>query len=158
MQGISSPRVRRPRLPDPHAPAALTVSLPRRVRFEEVDSLHMMWHGNYTSWMEDGREAVGEKYGIHYLDFHSNGVVIPIKTINLDFKQPLRYRETYSINTTLHWNEAALLEFCYTITGSSGLMTVAHTTQLMLSTEGTLLLEAPEFYRDFCRRWRGGQL
>ncbi len=35
-----------------------------RVRFSEVDSLKMVWHGSYVKYMEDGREAFGREFGL----------------------------------------------------------------------------------------------
>lgn len=136
----------------------LTVSVERTVRFEEVDPLGIMWHGRYASWLEDGREALGKRYGIHYLDFHILGVEVPLKTYSLDFRAPLRYGETYRVNTSLLWNEAALLEYAYTITDGGGMiMTTGSTIQLMVTGEGSLLLDAPDFYKAFCLRWREGE-
>ena len=39
-----------------------------RVRFNETDSLGIVWHGNYITYFEDGREDFGIKTGISYLD------------------------------------------------------------------------------------------
>ena len=34
------------------------------IRFSEVDAMNVVWHGNYLKFFEDGREALGEKYGL----------------------------------------------------------------------------------------------
>lgn len=137
----------------------LTVSVPRTVRFEEVDALGIAWHGRFASWLEDGREALGDRYGVRYTDFHAQGVSVPLKVFHLDFFHPLRYRQSYVVNASLLWSDAALLDFEYTITDAENVvMASGYTTQLMIGREGRLLLEAPAFYRDFCRRWREGSL
>ena len=42
-----------------------------KVRFSEVDSMKIVWHGNYVHYFEDGREAFGKKYeGLSYLDMY----------------------------------------------------------------------------------------
>ena len=38
-----------------------------RVRFSEVDSMGVVWHGNYLKYFEDGREAFGRKHGLGYV-------------------------------------------------------------------------------------------
>ena len=43
------------------------------VRFSEVDSLQIVWHGHYIEYMEEAREAFGKKYGLSYLDWKANG-------------------------------------------------------------------------------------
>lgn len=139
--------------------APLNTCVQREVRFEECDPLGIMWHGRYASWLEDGREALGKLHGIHYLDFYTHGVAIPIKVFHLDYSQPLRYGNAYAVHTSLFWSEAALLDMEYRITDSAGrLMTSGWTTQLMVSLDGELLLEQPEFYRLFRESWMRGEV
>ena len=147
---------RRPRSDDGVPP--LQVRIERSVRFEEVDAMSYMWHGRYASWLEDGREEIGKRYQISYLDFFRHGVATPIKLFHLDFRQPLRYAQTYSIHVSLLWNEAALLDFEYTLKDNAdAVTTTGRTTQLMISLDGELLLEQPAFYKAFCERWRQGR-
>ena len=35
-----------------------------KVRFSEVDSMAVVWHGNYVKYLEDGREAFGLQFGV----------------------------------------------------------------------------------------------
>ena len=154
------PSSRRLKCTDDSGISPLQVCIKRTVRFEEVDAVNYMWHGRYASWLEDGRDALGTAYSLNYLDFFHHGVSIPLKLFHLDFHQPLRYAQTYSIHASLLWNEAAVLDFEYTLMDSEGTVTTTgFTTQLMLSLDGKLLLEQPAFYKDFCERWRkGGRL
>lgn len=48
----------------------LTERFEQRVRFDEVDSLGIVWHGHYVKYLEDGREAWGRKYGLTYLGMY----------------------------------------------------------------------------------------
>jgi len=133
----------------------VSISIKRRVRFEEVDAVTFMWHGRYASWLEDGREAIGAAHGISYENFHDSNVAIPLKTFNLDFIAPLRYNIEYSIATSLIWSEAALLEFEYQILDcDNNIMTEGSTIQLMTTLQGGLLLEAPSFYQTFREKWK----
>ena len=52
------------------------------VRFNEADPLGIVWHGHYIRYFEDGREDFGKQFGIGYLDFYKNGLVIPV--VNVD--------------------------------------------------------------------------
>ena len=61
------------------------------VRFNEADPLGIVWHGHYIRYFEDGREAFGNKYGIGYLDFYREGLIVPIVNVQCDFKRSLRY-------------------------------------------------------------------
>ena len=50
-------------------PKPIKHKIERKVRFDELDPLNIVWHGNYASFFEEGRIALGDKYGISYLIF-----------------------------------------------------------------------------------------
>ena len=58
-------------------PPPLRILVQRRVRFEEVDPLGIVWHGRYPGYFEDARVALGSRYGIGYEDFIRHGVPVP---------------------------------------------------------------------------------
>ena len=42
------------------------------IRFSEVDSMNVVWHGSYPLYFEDAREEFGRKYGLGYMTFLTN--------------------------------------------------------------------------------------
>ena len=44
----------------------LSVNIDFTVPFYDLDAIQMVWHGNYVKYMENAREAFGDKY--HLLD------------------------------------------------------------------------------------------
>jgi len=144
---------------DEGAPASLTATVDRRVRFEELDPLGMVWHGRYVSFFEDGRVAFGDRFGMSYAEFHAAGVAAPIVQLHLDYASPSRFDETLRIETIAHWTEALRLNFEYRITATEGrLVARGYTVQLFTDSEGGLLLASPPFIETFRRRWRAGEL
>lgn len=140
-------------------PDPLRVRIERTVRFEEVDSLGIVWHGRYPSYFEDARVALGQKYGIGYMDFYSQGVIAPIKKMHFDYYRPLRFDETMQIEGILHWSEAARLNFEFIIRNGSGeLSTTGYSVQMLLDKNGNILVVPPGFYEGFCRKWEAGEL
>ena len=141
------------------APAPLRVEVERKVRFEEVDPLGIVWHGRYASYFEDARAALGDQYGIGYMDFYRNGVRAPVKIFHVDYHQPLRFREKFVIEGILHWSEAARINYEFTIRSSKGeVATTGYTVQVMLDLEDNLFMVPPPFYMEFCNRWKAGEL
>lgn len=137
----------------------LLVSAERRVRFEEADSLGIVWHGRYPSYFEDARAALGEKYGIGYLSLYENGIVAPIKQIHIDYERPLRFGERFFIEGRLHWSDAARINISYAIVNAQKqITTTGYTVQVMLDRDFNLLLVPPPFYEGFRQRWRAGGL
>ena len=58
--------------------ATLTNRTTFRVRFSEIDSMQIVWHGEYVRYFEDGREAFGKQYGLDYMSIYREGYMVPI--------------------------------------------------------------------------------
>jgi acyl-CoA thioester hydrolase len=142
---------------NPQAPAPLMSKTNRRVRFEEIDALGMVWHGRYPSYFEDGRIAFGDQYGLTYHSFITHQVLAPIVQMHMDYKAPLRFDQIFQIETTLHWNEAMRLDFSYLLRNDTG-QTVAtgYTVQVLTDTNGAILFIPPDWIHDFREKWRTG--
>lgn len=91
-----------------------TIEVP--VRFSEVDSLRVVWHGHYVKYFEDGRESFGKQYGLGYLDiFNAEGLAVPIVDLQCQYKKPLEYGDSAIIETTFINTPAAKLIFEFKI-------------------------------------------
>ncbi len=125
-----------------------------QVRFSEVDSMGVVWHGNYVRYFEDGREAFGNKYGISYLDFAREGVVIPLVKINCDYKKPLRYGDTATIETRFVNSDAAKLLYSYTIrrNNTEEIVATGSSVQVFLNPDMELLLGFPPFFLEWKKK------
>ena len=140
-------------------PAPLRHKVERRVRFEEVDALGIVWHGRYSSYFEDARAGLGEKYGVGYMDFYRQGVVAPIKKIHIDYQRPLRFQECFTVESRLYWAEAARINMEFIIRDIQGrVTTTGYTVQMMLDLNETPLMVPPPFYREFRERWKSGRV
>ncbi|MFO7814068.1 MAG: acyl-CoA thioesterase [Pelovirga sp.] len=143
----------------PDAPPPLRIRVQRRVRFEEVDPLGIVWHGRYPSYLEDGRVALGGKYGLGYMDFYHHGVMAPIKQMHLDYLLPLRFEEEFSIEALLHWSDATRLNHEFILRNQAEqVVTTGYTVQLLTDSQQRVLLVPPPFYEEFRQRWRAGEL
>ena len=152
--------MRRPYFPfKQDAPEPLRAIVRRRVRFEEVDPLGIVWHGRYPGYFEDARVALGEKYGIGYLDFYQQGVVTPIKKMHINYIRPLKYAEEFTVEAIMHWTEAARMNIEYIIRNNNQqITTTGYTVQLFMDIQQNLLFSSPPFYMEFCERWKAGKL
>jgi acyl-CoA thioester hydrolase len=69
----------------------LKASVEVAVRFSEVDSMNIVWHGAYALYFEDAREAFGKQYGLGYLDIFGHGYYAPLVDLRFGYKRPLIY-------------------------------------------------------------------
>ena len=118
------------------------------VRFNEVDSMGIVWHGSYAKYFEDGREDFGKKYGLGYLDIFGSGFYAPLVNLDFKFKKPLVYGDTAVVKTTFLNTRAAKIIFDYEITkpGSDAIIATGSSVQVFLNKSYELVLYNPEFY------------
>ncbi len=121
-----------------------------KVRFSEVDSMGIVWHGNYVKYLEDAREAFGKKYGISYMDIYKNhGFMIPLVKLDIDYKNQLFYEDEIIVKTTLHDSPAAKIIFTYEMYRKSDkqLILTAETVQVFMNKNRELELNMPDFFK-----------
>ena len=125
------------------------------VKFSEVDSLGIVWHGHYVRYFEDGREAFGKKFGLGYLDVFNSGYVTPLINIQCDYKWPLRYGDHVKIITEYIPTDAAKIEFHYQLfnADTNQLVATGQTVQVFLDRpEFMLQLSSPSFYEEWKKK------
>lgn len=75
--------------------ASLVNKTSLRVRFSEVDSMQIVWHGEYVRYFEDGREAFGREFaGLGYMDIYASGYTAPVVELHLQYRKPLKVNDT----------------------------------------------------------------
>jgi acyl-CoA thioester hydrolase len=124
------------------------------VRFSEVDSLQIVWHGHYVQYFEDGREAFGKEFGLGYLDVYENGLLIPVVRLECDYKFPVKYGDTIVVETKYVDCKEAKIQFEYSIFRKSDnkLVATGKSVQVFLDRNYELFLTLPPFYESWKRK------
>lgn len=133
----------------------LTAELDFKVRFSEVDSMSVVWHGSYPLYFEDAREAFGEKYDLGYLLIFGNGYYAPLVDLEFHYRKPFVYGMRPRIRITYRPTEAAKLIFDYEIYDSQdgSLLATGSSTQVFMDLNYKLVLYNPPFYEEWKKRW-----
>jgi acyl-CoA thioester hydrolase len=130
----------------------LNTSVEIPVRFSEVDSLFIVWHGHYVRYFEDAREAFGQEHGLTYMDVFNAGYATPIVSVHCDYKSPLAYGDIAQATATYVHSEAAKIIFDYTITNKTtgAVVATGRTIQAFISADTRLLeLITPDFFIEW---------
>ena len=129
----------------------LKVSKEIEVRFSEVDSMNIVWHGSYALYFEDARECWGAKYGLGYLDIFEKGYYAPLVELKFNYKKPMIYGKKARIEISYRNTEAAKIIFDYEIydheTGS--LVATGYSIQVFLDKQYQLMWINPPFYEEW---------
>jgi acyl-CoA thioester hydrolase len=125
------------------------------IRFHEVDSIRVVWHGHYVAYIEEARRALGRRYGVDYTTFFAHNTPAPVAQLHVDYLAPARLVDTLVVTARLFKSEAAKLELEYEIRrqGNGTLLAFASTLQVFTNLQGELLLTMPAFMIERYRAW-----
>lgn len=133
----------------------LKAIVPLKIRFSEVDSMNIVWHGSYVMYFEDAREAFGKKYGLAYLDIFGNGFYAPLVDLSFKYKSPITYDMKPEITITYKPVDAAKIVFDYEITNpeNGDVLATGHSVQVFMDLNYQLVWTNPDFYEEWKKRW-----
>lgn len=127
------------------------------IKFSEVDSLRVVWHGHYVRYFEDGREAFGKQYNLGYLDIFEKGqLAVPLIDLQVNFKRVLEYGDSIRIETTYIDTPAAKLIFEYNIISVKHgyVACTGRSTQVFMTPETKELhITVPPFMEAWKKKW-----
>lgn len=135
----------------------LTAEKQLEIRFSEVDSMSVVWHGSYMLYFEDARETFGKKFGLGYMTIFGNGYYAPLVEESFKWISPILYEMTPIIKITYIPTESAKIVFEYeirdNITGK--ILATGRSVQVFMDKDYNLVWYAPEFYREWKQKWLG---
>ncbi|MCX5694846.1 MAG: acyl-CoA thioesterase [Candidatus Omnitrophica bacterium] len=104
----------------PAAPEPLIFKINRRVSFNEVDIMGIVWYGQYAIYFEQAQTELGRRYGLSFKDFFKTNLRAPIVKFHIDYYQPLYLDEEFTIQASYIWSEGAKLHIEYTVIKKDG--------------------------------------
>jgi len=121
-----------------------------KVRFNEVDSWGIVWHGHYIAWFEVGRMALLKKFHLLPQDFTQMGYIAPVVDLKCFFKEPARMEEEILIRTSVLKPTKAALTFRFQILRKKDgkLLASGEETQVLLTLDGRVLYIIPQDLRE----------
>ena len=133
----------------------LTATKDFEVRFSEVDSMNIVWHGSYPLYFEDAREEFGRKYGLGYMTIFGNGYFAPLVELSFKYKRPLAYEMQPAVRITYIPTESAKIVFEYEIydRADSGIIATGRSVQVFMDKDYQLVWETPAFYQQWKEKW-----
>lgn len=90
-----------------------------RVRYGETDQMGVVYHANYASYFEVGRTEWLRQYGITYKSMEESGIMLPVISLSINYKNSARYDDLIKVITTLKREPRASIEFDYKLIDAS---------------------------------------
>jgi len=91
-----------------------------RIRYGETDQMGVVYHGNYSNFLEIGRTEWLREFGLSYKEMELEGIMLPVISLSLNFKQPACYDDIICVKTTLVKTPKVTIEFNYEILNEDG--------------------------------------
>lgn len=115
------------------------------VPFFDVDSMNIVWHGNYCKYMELARCKLLDKIGYNYKAMAASGFAFPVVDLSIKYIKPLLFEQPVTIIATLEeWQYRLKISYRFTDTASGERLTKAHTVQATVDkSNGKLCLTCP---------------
>ncbi|CCG52709.1 Probable thioesterase [Flavobacterium indicum GPTSA100-9 = DSM 17447] len=86
-----------------------------RVRYAETDQMGVVYHGNYAQYFEMGRVEWLRNLGVSYKWMEENGVMLPVVSLQMNYKKPARYDDLLTVKTIFKSQTSVKIEFDYEI-------------------------------------------
>ncbi len=120
-----------------------------RVRYGETDQMGVVYHGNYALYLEMGRIEWLRKLGISYKSMEENGIMLPVVSLNINYKKSAGYDDVINVKTQLKSKPTVKIEFEYEITNDKGeVLTTASTTLVFIDMKTNRPTRAPQYILD----------
>jgi len=120
-----------------------------RVRYGETDQMGVVYHGNYASYLEVARVEWLRNMGVSYKSIEEKGIILPVVSLNINYKKPVYYDDVITIKTTLQNKPSVRLDFFYEIINSQKeIITTATTTLVFVNAETKKPTKAPQYILD----------
>ena len=125
------------------------------IRFSEVDSMGVVWHGAYPLYFEDAREEFGRQYKLEYMRMSDFGFYAPLVDLEFHYRKPLLYEMRPRIDIIYHPTLSAKIIFDYEIhdTANDELMAYGRSVQVFMDKDYQLVWSNPDFYQEWKRMW-----
>lgn len=96
---------------------SLRVSI--KVQLYDIDSMNVVWHGNYVRFLEVARNEFLSKIGFGYNDMKDAGYIYPVAKLDLKYIKPAMFDENLEVLVELV-NIESFLKLNYTIFNAKG--------------------------------------
>ena len=107
-----------------------------RVRYAETDQMGYCYYGNYASYFEVARVEALRQRGISYKELEQNGILLPVKKLEITYHQPAKYDDLLEIRTQIVQLEGVRIAFTYKTYNEAGvLLNEAYTLLVFVSAE-----------------------
>ena len=119
------------------------------MRYGETDQMGVVYHANYAVYFEVGRTEWLRQFGLSYSRMEAEGIMLPVISLNINYKNSARYDDVLKVKTTLKKMPTASIEFEYELVNQKGdLLATGQTTLAFINLERNRPTRCPKYLLD----------
>ncbi len=120
-----------------------------RVRYGETDQMGVVYYGNYAQYLEIGRVEWLRSLGFSYKSMEESGIMLPVISLQIDFKKPATYDEQITVITKLKKLPSVRIEFDFEIWNEQDQLLISANTVLVFMDMNTKRpIKCPDYILD----------
>ncbi|WP_299081995.1 thioesterase family protein [uncultured Paraglaciecola sp.] len=128
----------------------LTATTELEVQFFDVDSMRVVWHGNYVKYLEVARCELLKLFDYNYLQMEASGYMWPIVDMRLKYVASAKLSEWVTIEARLVEYQTRLkIDYIVRDKATGTVLTKAHTIQVAVEiATGEMSFTTPQCLLD----------
>jgi acyl-CoA thioester hydrolase len=125
-----------------------------RVRYGETDKMGYMYYGHYPEYFEVSRTDMIRALGLSYREIEDLGIIMPVRSLRIDYKLPALYDEILTIKSCLKELPEIKLNIDYEIYNEKQqLLCTGNTVLAFVDSKTRKIRRAPAFFVDAVRKY-----
>jgi acyl-CoA thioester hydrolase len=118
-----------------------------RVRYGETDKMGYLYYGHYPEYFEVSRTDMIRSLGLSYKEIEDKGIIMPVKSLHVDFKLPAQYDELLTVKSCLKKMPEIKLEIDYEVYNQKQqLICTGNTILVFVNAQSRRPQRAPAFF------------
>lgn len=85
------------------------------VPFHDVDSMRVVWHGNYVKYFEEARCGFLRSLGTNYTDIEAGGILLPVVSLEVKYMRPCLFEQELAIEVSADLDNVNFLVLHYLV-------------------------------------------
>ena len=116
-------------------------------RYAETDQMGVIHHGTYATYFELARLEWLRSLGLSYAKIETQGILLPVLSLSIEFKHPLYFDDHIQIEICLDFDPISTVDFSYQIFNQDKVLcTTAKTRLAFVNAETRKIMRCPEFF------------
>lgn len=130
-----------------------TYSTNIRISYGDTDKMGYCYYGNYARFYEIARTELLRSLGLSYRELEEKGVMLPVISMNIQFKKPAFYDELITVAVSIDQLPSARIVFTYEVFNEKKeILNEGETTLVFMDAEKKKPMHVPDFVSDLFKK------